>query len=179
MSDSYASALWVIDYLFTVALGGSVGANFHGGGNSTGYTPIADNKGVVVEARPEYYGALLAGLAGQGSLLATTITAGSLNTSAYTVQNSPTQLSLILVNKDETQNLQFTATCPGTVQSASLQVMTCVSLSATSGVTIQGSPINPDGSFSPQAPYSLSVSADTFTGYVPAASAALIVVTLG
>jgi hypothetical protein len=178
VSDSYASALWVIDHLFTIALGGSVGTNLHGGGDSTGYTPIADNNGVVVEARPEYYGALLAALAGQGPLLATTINAGSLNTSAYTVQNSPTQLSLILLNKDATQNIQFTATCPGKVQSASLQVMTCASLSATSGVTIQGSPINPDGSFSPESPYSLEVSGDTFAGYVPAASAALIVVTL-
>jgi len=179
VSDSYASALWAIDHLFTIALGGSVGANFHGGGDGTGYTPIADNDGVVVEARPEYYGALLCALAAQGPLLATTIAAGSLNTSAYTVQNSPAQLSVILVNKDVTENLLFTATCPGTVQSASLQVLTGPSLSSTSGVTIQGSPVNPDGSFSPKLSYGLEVSADTFTGYVPAASAALIVVMLG
>jgi hypothetical protein len=147
VSDSYASALWVIDHLFTIAQGGSVGANLHGGGDSTGYTPIADNDGVVVEARPEYYGALLFTLAGQGPLLTTTIDAGSLNVSAYTIQNSPNRLSLILVNKDATQNLQFTATCPAAVQSATLQLLTGPSLSATSGVTIQGSPVNPDGSF--------------------------------
>jgi len=178
VSDAYASALWVIDHLFTIARGGGVGANLHGGGDSSGYTPIADDNGEVVEARPEYYGALLCALAGQGPLLATTITAASLNTSAYTVRNSPTQFSVILVNKDETQNLQFTATCPETVQSAALQELTGPSLSATSGVTIQGSPVNPDGSFSPQSPYHLTVTANTFAGYVPAASAALIVVTL-
>ena len=178
VSDSYASALWVIDHLFTIAQGGGVGVNLHGGGDSDGYTPIADNNGVVVEARPEYYGVLLCALAGQGALLGTTIDAGSLNTSAFTVQNSASQLSLIINNKDETQNLQFTATCPGSVQSATLQVLTGPSLSATSGVTIQGSPVNPDGSFTPQSPYGLSVSGDTFTGYVPAASAALISITL-
>jgi len=177
--DSYASALWVIDHLFTIAQGGSVGVNLHGGGNNDGYTPIADNNGVVVEARPEYYGALLCSLAGQGALLATTISAESLNASAYTVQNSPTQLSLIVNNKDTTQNLQFTVTCPNAVQSATLQLLTGPSLSATSGVTIQGSPVNPDGSFTPQPPYSLPVSSDTLTGYVPAASAALIAITLG
>jgi hypothetical protein len=178
VSDSYASALWVIDHLFTIAQGGSVGVNLHGGGNGDGYTPIADNDGVVVEARPEYYGALLCALAGQGSLLATTIDAGSLNTSAYTVQNSASQLSLIVNNKDTAQNLQFTVTCPGAVKSASLQLLTGPSLASTSGVTIQGSAVNADGSFSPQSPYGLAVSGDTFTGYVPAESAALITITL-
>jgi len=177
--DSYASALWVVDHLFTIAQGGSAGVNLHGGDDNDGFTPIADNNGVVVEARPEYYGALLCSLAGQGALLATTISAGSLNTSAYTVQNSATQLSLIVNNKDATQNLQFTVTCPQAVESATLQLLTGPSLSATSGVTIQGSPINPDGSFAQQAPYSLPVSSDTLTGYVPAASAALISITLG
>ena len=178
ISDAYGSALWVIDHLFTIALGGGVGANFHGGGDSTGYTPIADNNGVILEARPEYYGILLVALAGQGSILGTSITAGSLNTSAYTVQTSPTQLSVIIVNKDATQNLQFTATCPGTVQSASMQVLTGPSLSATSGVTIQGAGINIDGSFSPQSSYGLSVAGKTFAGYVMAESAVLLVVTL-
>ena len=178
VSDSYASALWVLDHLFTIAQGGSVGVNLHGGGNGSGYTPIADNNGVVVEARPEYYGVLLSALAGQGPLRLTNINAGSLNTSAYTVENSPTQLSLILLNKDATENLQFTATCPSTVQSATLQELTGPSLAATSVVTIQGSPVNSDGSFSPQSPYGLVVAGDTFTGYVPAASAALVTVTL-
>jgi hypothetical protein len=177
VSDSYASALWVLDHLFTIAQGGSVGLNLHGGGNGSGYTPIADNNGTVVEARPEYYGVLLSTLAGQGPLRLTSISAGSLNTSAYTVENSPTQLSLILLNKDATENLP-TATCPSTVQSAALQELTGPSLAATSGVTIQGSPVNSDGSFSPQSPYGLAVSGETFTGHVPAASAALVTVTL-
>jgi hypothetical protein len=178
ISDAYASALWVIDDLFTLALGGAVGANFHGGGDSTGYTPIADDNGVVQEARPEYYGILFQALAGQGPLLATTIAAGSLNVSAYTVQNSPTQLSVIILNKDSTQNLQFTATCPSAVQSASMQVLTGPSLSAISGVTIQGAGVNVDGSFSPQLSYGVTVSGDTFTGYVPVTSAVLVKVTL-
>jgi hypothetical protein len=179
VSDSYASALWVIDHIFTIAQGGSVGVNLHGGGDGDGYTPIADSDGVVVEARPEYYGGLLCALAGQGGLLSTSINAGSLNASAYTVQNSAQQLSLIINNKDTTQNLQFTVSCLSTVESASLQLLTGPSLSATSGVTIQGSAVNPDGSFAPSSPYGLPVSGESFTGYVPAASAALITVQLG
>ena len=64
MSNSYASSLWVIDFLFNAALGGATGVNMHGGGNSPGYTPIADDSGAVIEARPEYYGLLLFTLAG-------------------------------------------------------------------------------------------------------------------
>jgi hypothetical protein len=179
VSDSYASSLWVIDHLFTIAQGGSVGVNLHGGGNGDGYTPIADNDGVVVEARPEYYGALLCALAGQGPLLATTIDAGSLNTSAYTVQNSSSQVSLIANNKDASQNLQFTATCPSAVKSASMQILTGPALASTAAVTIQGSAVNPDGSFMPQTSYGLTVFDGAFTGYVPAASAALISIVLG
>jgi hypothetical protein len=179
VSDSYASALWVLDHMFTIAQGGSVGLNLHGGGDSTGYTPIADNNGVVVEARSEYYGVLLFTLAGQGPLLTTTIVAGGLNVSAYTIQNSPSRLSMIVVNKDSTQNLQFTTSCPAAVQSATLQLLMGPSLAASTGVTIQGSAVNPDGSFAPQSPYGLTVSADTLSGYVPAASAALVVITLG
>jgi hypothetical protein len=177
VSNAYASALWVIDHLFTMAQGGAVGVNLHGGGDGPGYTPIADHNSFVVEARPEYYGVLLFTLAGQGALLTTTIAAASLNASAFTIKNSSTKLSII-VNKDATQNLHFTATCPSAVHSATLLELTGPSLQATSGVTIQGSPVHPDGSFSPKAPYTLSVSTDTLTGYVPAASAVLITITL-
>jgi hypothetical protein len=179
VSDSYASALWVLDHIFTIAQGGSVGLNLHGGGDGPGYTPIADSDGVVVEARPEYYGVLFFTLAGQGPLLSTAIDASGLNVSAYTIQNSPSRLSMIVVNKDDAQNLQFTAACPRAVQSATLQILTGPSLPSTSGVTIQGSPVNADGSFSPQAAYGLSVSGETLSGYVPAASAALAIITLG
>ena len=122
---------------------------------------------------------LLFTLAGQGPLLTTTIDSGGLNVTAYTVQNSPSLLSMIVVNKDDTHNLQFVATCLAAVQSATLQLLTGPSLSSTSGVTIQGGSVNLDGSFSPQSPYGLQVAGATFVGYVPAASAALISITLG
>src|ERR1700689_3024579 len=49
VSDAYCSSLWVVDFLFDCAIGGSVGTTFHGGGNGDGYTPIADSNGAVVE----------------------------------------------------------------------------------------------------------------------------------
>jgi hypothetical protein len=185
VSDSYASSLWVIDYLFNCVQGGAIGVNFHGGGDSAGYTPIANNGAAVIGARPEFYGILLFTLAGQGTLYTTQIDAGSLNVTAYAVKATSGLLSLIIVNKDLTQNLQLTAQLPATVNSATLLAMTQLTtgaaapnLSATSGVTVQGASVNPDGSFSPAAAYTLDPSGTQLSCYVPALSAVLIQILL-
>jgi hypothetical protein len=181
VSDGYASSLWVIDYLFDCAQGGASGVNFHGGGDGPGYTPIADSNGSVVGARPEFYGILLFTLAGQGTLYTTQLSAGSLNVTAYAVKTASGGLNLVVVNKELSQNLEVTAQLPASASSANLVVMTQLSsgatapnLSATSGVTIQGASANPDGSFSPSAPYTLEPDGSRLTCYVPALSAVLI-----
>ena len=182
VSDAYCSSLWIIDFLFDCALNGSVGANFHGGGNGGGYTPIADSDGAVVEARPEYYGILLFTLAGQGTLYTTSLSGiGSLNITAYAVKTASGALNIILVNKDSAQNLQLTVQLPQSASSATLLEMTQFtsgasgpSLSATSGVTIQGASVGANGSFSPGTAYTLSTSGTELTCYVPYLSAVLI-----
>ena len=182
VSDAYCSSLWIVDFLFDCALNGSVGANFHGGGNNDGYTPIADSGGAVVEARPEYYGILLFTLAGQGTLYTTSLSGiGNLNITAYAVRTSSGGLNLIVVNKDSAQNLELTVQLPQSASSATLLEMTQLtagvtgpSLSATSGVTIQGASVGANGSFSPGAAYTLSASGTELTCYVPYLSAVLI-----
>jgi uncharacterized protein (TIGR03437 family) len=148
VSDSYASALWVIDHLFACALNGAQGINLHGGGNSTGYTPIADSAGVVVGARPEFYGVTLFTLAGQGLLLQTTINAGGLNATAYAIRAANGALSIIINNKD-VQTLNVTLQLPPSAQAATLMQMSGPALDATTGITIQGSAIQSDGGFAP------------------------------
>ncbi len=182
VSDAYCSSLWIVDFLFDCALNGSVGANFHGGGDSDGYTPIADSGGAVVEARPEYYGILLFTLAGQGTLYTASLSGiGSLNITAYAVKTSSGALNVIVVNKDSAQNLQLTVQLPQSASSATLLEMTQLtagasgpSLSATSGMTIQGASVSANGSFSLGAAYTLSVSGTELTCYVPYLSAVLI-----
>jgi hypothetical protein len=181
VSDSYASSLWVIDFLFNCAQGGAVGVNLHGGGNLPTYTPIADNTGVEITARPEYYGAFLFTLAGSGTLCETQVSAGSLNVTGYAVSNSSGGLNLVIVNKDLTQNLQLTATLPSVFSTASLILMTQLtpggtgpSLSAITGVTIQGGGLDPSDAFSLKSAYSLTITGNQITFYVPALSAVLI-----
>ncbi len=58
VSDALGSALWALDFLFTNAIHGSSGVNFHGGGAGQDgptpflYTPIAEEAGVVTGAQP-------------------------------------------------------------------------------------------------------------------------------
>jgi hypothetical protein len=59
VSDTFASALWVVCYLLTCMGRGWAGANLHGGGNGY-YTPIAGSPSVGFVRRPEYLGIKLA-----------------------------------------------------------------------------------------------------------------------
>jgi hypothetical protein len=178
VSDSYASSLWVIDHLATIALNGGAGVNMHGGGNYTGYTPIADSNGVVIGARPEFYGLLMFTLLGQGEMLATDVSAGGLNVTAYSVQPNGGGVNILLVNKDSAQNVEASITCGQRVRQATLLEMTGPGLSAISGVTIQQASVNADGSFTPGAPYlAPQINGDAVTCYLPALSAVLLQVT--
>jgi hypothetical protein len=183
VSDAYCSSLWVVDFLFNNVQGGSVGTNFHGGGDGDGYTPIADSGGAVVEARPEYYGMLFFTLSGQGTLLTTSPSSdiAGLNATAYAVKTSSGALNIVVVNKDNAQNLEFTISLPQAASSATLLEMTQLTsgasgpnISATSGVTIQGASVGANGSFSPGPAYTLSASGSQLTCYVPYSSAVLI-----
>jgi hypothetical protein len=181
VSDSYASSLWILDFLFNCAQNGASGVNFHGGGSSAGYTPIADNAGVVIEPRAEYYGILLFTLAGQGTLYQTQVTANSLNVTAYTVATAAGGLNLLLVNKDSTNSLQASLQLPQKIKYALLQEMTQFtsgatgpSLSAIEGFTIGGASVSLSGSFAPATAYTLPISGSTVTCYVPALSAVLV-----
>ena len=177
VSDSYASSLWVIDFLFDVALGGGTGVNMHGGGQAPGYTPISDDSGGVIEARPEYYGLLLFALAGSGTLLETQLSAGGVPVTAYALRTPSGGLNLIVVNKDLLQNLALTIQTSQSIKTATSQTMTGASLAATSGVTIQGALVNKDGSFAPASAATLTASGTRTTCNIPALSAALISIT--
>jgi hypothetical protein len=174
ISDGYGTALWVLDFLFTNALHGSAGVNFHGGGTGTGYTPIADNKSVVVEARPDYYGMFLFTQAGQGDLYATTVTIAGVNFSAYTLGLADGTTSVVLVNKDEVQTVRATVALGKAAASAALTLLTGPSLASTTGFTVGGAAIASDGSWTAAPTPDISVMGTTLVVDVPPASAALL-----
>jgi hypothetical protein len=195
--DTYTNALWIIDFLFTCAQYNATGVNIHGGGAYSSQpnepTPIVDNgsAGTVMAVRPEFYGMLFFNLAGTGTLNQTTVSAGSLNVSAYAVQNEYGAFNVMLVNKDLTNNLEVTITLPQKVNWAGVMVMSQLTSgntgpdpAAVSGITIQGASVSLTGAYNnsttnpatttPNLGYTATVSGSTVTCYVPALSAVLI-----
>ena len=148
-SAQYGSALWTLDVMFTIANNGGQGINFHGGGNgSSSYTPIADNGYSVVEARPEYYGMKLFSLAAHGSALPAVISpAPGINFAAYGIRYTNGALGVVLNNKDATNGVQVTINLGTNVAAAQAMVLVGPALDSTSGYTLGGAPINPDGSW--------------------------------
>ncbi len=148
-SSQYGSALWTLDVMFTEAVYGCQGVNFHGGGDGTAsYTPIADNGTAVVQARPEFYGLKLFSLASQGSALPASLSPNpSVNFSAYAVRQTNGALSAVCLDKETNTGVQVTINLGANVAAAEALVLTGPALNSTSGYTLGGAPINPDGSW--------------------------------
>lgn len=111
-----------------------------------------------------------------GDMLSTTASAGSSNLHAYTVSRSDGATVVVLVNGEASTGVNATVDVEAAVSSATAVYLRGPSLTATSGVTLAQTPVNPDGNWSPQAPYTLSHTGNTLTVPVPAASAVMITV---
>ena len=80
VSDTLAAALWVLDFMFTLASAGCAGVNMETGVNQRGfissYSPIGDDEQGHYWAAPEYYGMLAFAQSGAGRIIGSTIDAG-------------------------------------------------------------------------------------------------------
>jgi hypothetical protein len=175
VSDTYASALWSIDYVMRAAQNGCAGLNFHGGAHFI-YTAISDLKGVVDGIHPLYYGLMLVTLAGTGNFVPVALnTSVPLNVTAYAIRRSDGTTALIINNKETTTALAAEVTLSAAV---SYVIPTSVTspggLAATSGVTIGGAPVGLDGSWPhPVAdPFAFGI---TFPANVPPLTATLYI----
>ncbi len=196
ISDSQASALWLLDYLFANAAAGSTGVNLHGGGDSDSYTPIADNSNGVVcgstlaqslgitcqkggdatidpGVRPEYYALLMFALAGQGPVVSATVSS-PLDLTAYAITpGAETTTNVVIVNKDATKTAQVSVNLGYAAPGATVTVLTAPSLTATNGLTLAGATISPDSPWAGN-PVNATASNGHLTVDVPPASAALV-----
>jgi len=171
VSDTFASALWVLDYLFELASFGCAGVNMQTGVNHLGrisyYTPIGDDLQGHYTAAPEYYGLLAFAQAGKGETVAAHCDAANLT--AYAVRQSDNRLCVVLINKDQSQDA--TATIKGIgPNGARMMRLTAPSLTATNGITLGGASVDGAGIWSGK-----TESVRLANGLqVPAGSAALV-----
>ncbi len=152
LSNTYAAALWAVDYLLIGAEHGASGMNFHGNliGDCDGYTPLCETSHREYTAQPVFYGMLFSHLLGTGKLLPVKIHS-SVDLAGHAVRASNGTIRVVIENlSDSTATMTLNA---GTVSGrASTTSLTGPSLSATSGVEIQGSSVQSDGTYSPPPP---------------------------
>ena len=156
LSDSYAAALWVVDYLLTGAEHGVHGMNFHGGLDTScqGYTPLCQVGTNEYAAQPIYYGMLFTHLLGAGHLLPVTVSTSSPagNVTAFALKPlTGGGLRLMVENLSQYQ-ADVALRVGGNPGTATVLQMTGPSLLATSGVEIQGARVGANGSFTPGKP---------------------------
>jgi len=193
ISNALVSALWGINFILTTSQYGSVGINFHGGGqNMDGntcpngvsscdrpfvYSPLTEVDSRVTAAAPLFYGMLLVSRIGAGDMLQTTVantTNSSLPLRAYAITGSSGETFVVVVNSDASNGVNATVNVGTAVSSASAVYLRGASLTATSGVTLGQAPVTADGTWSPAAPYTLTGTGTTLAVPIPAASAVLI-----
>jgi hypothetical protein len=157
-SDSYASTLWVLDYLNWWAGKHIQGLNFHTGDTVNGIPPMVANYALFIhkgdgkefEIRPVSYGCLAFAQVARGKTMDVKVQgAERLDFTAYAYQDGEAGQAVVLLNKSfgatgkaVTVNLHGTA--KGRWQSMTIE-QAAGDLAAKTGVTLGGSAIDPTG----------------------------------
>src|SRR3954471_5834385 len=184
VSDVFASALWGLDHLFTLAELGVAGVNVQTGTDINGgltcrgvYLPVCDQGGGRWTARPLYYAMLLFHQAAVGRAVPVQVGATpEANVVAHATLADDGTVRVLVINKEEaapaTVSIQLgSAGAPATVMRLSAS-----SLLARDGVTLGGTAVASDGTWSPGTLESVTGVGGQYVVTAPAASALLVTV---
>lgn len=175
LSNTFASALWVVDYLLSGAEHGVSGMNVQGSLTACkgyqGYSPLCEVSTNEYAAEPIYYGMLFTHLLGTGELLPVTVSGGDIV--AFALKSATGGIHVILENLGKQQAV-VGLSAPNSTSSATVLHLSAPSLLATSGVNIQGATVGANGSIKPGAPDTVQCSAGDCPIRVAPYSAALI-----
>jgi hypothetical protein len=189
-SDSYASALWAVDYLHWWTSHGADGLNFHNGDRTGGDISLPCRYAAFVtsangyEARPLAYGMKLFAIGGHGKQLAITGLA-STNLVAYATLDSKT-IFVTLINKahgaaaanSEIQIKLDTQVDGSKAQAIFLEAANGDISTGSSGVKLGGAAIKEDGTWDGRWTPLKATSNNLITISMPSASAAVVSVNL-
>jgi hypothetical protein len=177
VSDTLAAALWVLDYMFTLACNGCSGVNMETGVNQLGfissYSPIGDDEQGHHSAAPEYYGMLAFSLAGRGDLLPVEIDAPTSEIKAYATRTKEGGLVLTLINKGEMTSLLHLDT-GSRRRDASVTRLRGPAVDAKTGIMLGGAEVTSRGTWKAANAEVLPVHKGQLMLPMPAASAAIV-----
>jgi len=177
VSDTFAAALWALDYLCALAWHGADGVNMETGINQldfiSSYSPIGDDRRGHYRAAPEYYGMLAFAEGCRGERVAVSYDAGAINLTAYATVSGHGSSTLVIVNKDEGTDADLRIAVKSKAGSARVLRLAAPSLDSKTGVTLGGAVVEQDGQW-----HGRSEDARLIHGicwvHVPAASAAIV-----
>ncbi len=182
VSDTFGSALWALDFMFTLAFGGAAGVNIETGVNQLGwiswYSPIGNDERGNYSATPEYYGMLAFAQASKGQRLALNYDPLGLNLTAYAVAPDPQRLSLTIVNKEPSQSAGISISCRRKFARGNLLRLTGPSLESKQNVTLGGAQVDASVNWKASSIESAHMSGGRWHIRVPAASAAVLTLKL-
>jgi hypothetical protein len=177
VSDTFAAALWALDYLFVLASYGCGGVNMETGVNHLGwishYTPISDNLAGHYGATPEYYGLLAFVQAARGELIAVSCNTGGVNLTAYATRQNRDAMTLAVINKDFSQDA-IVEVIGAVSWQARVMRLSAPSLSAPGGVTLGNASMSNDGTWKGVKAEDALTAGGKVLLEVPANSAALV-----
>jgi len=179
VSDTMAAALWVLDFMFTLASAGCAGVNMETGVNQRGfissYSPIGDDEQGHYWAAPEYYGMLAFAQSG-GRVIGCALDAGERNIKAYAAQPTRDRIVLTLINKESSSEatVVIDAGASKSFRSGSLIRLSGPSLESKSGVTLGGAGVSHDGRWKSAQVEEVSGTRGKLQVRLPAASAAVV-----
>jgi len=186
ITDTYASSLWMADWLFFMAAQRFEGVNVHILGNYAPFIFGYQTDHFVGNVAPSYYGMLLfaQAIADRARLLVgTTLTAKARRNArvhVWATADRSGHARIVVVNKGTVQGGNAVITVRGSAGPAKLERLTAPSLTAKSGVALGGRSV-PDGTTDGRltgTPVSETVTParHTYRFRMPAGSAALLTV---
>lgn len=173
VSNSFGSALWALDLMYSLSGLGVSGINFHGDLSGYGNPVQLSDKGATAE--PLFYGLLAFQVGSKGTLVPVDIyNPGGVNLTAYAVLGDSGNIAVTVINKNKTTNANVVIHTGHTLSYAGYIALTAGSQSSTTGVTLGGNSVKADGQFVQPSYTSMPHGADSTIITVPYSSAMII-----
>ena len=153
VSDTFASALWCLDYMFLLASNECGGVNIETDVNQMAwvshYSPIFRDESDHLIARPCYYGMLAFALAAKGDLLGITIVKPDINLTAYSTSDAHGHIWVTMINKDLYRGAHVKVSLPGSSVKGDVFRLRAPSVESKDNVTLAGAAVIDDGTWTP------------------------------
>ena len=174
VSDTFVSALWATDFLFSVAEHGADGINFHSNLKPGSYSPVSYSKtdgGYFVH--PLYYAMLAFKEAGRGCVLPTIVKSAA-NVTAHATRGADGKMRVLLTNKDLTRGV-VAHLATGRTKGSVMRLL-APTADAKTGITFAGSSTGADGKWAAKTIETVSGTGADLAVTLPAGSAAVVTV---